>query len=195
MGDGRVSLGAVLAVDDGPSRARPDQAVDHPQRGALAAAGRSNQHAGLALPDLEAERVDRIAAAGVVLADRVEDDHRRHLACWWCVRQLGRHNDRRRPGGSPVLSGSVVELFARHTASVGEVGVTPFLDASDPWIRWDWFWRHVPDFEARTLEHIQLTVIAVVLGLLIAGPLAAVAYRWRPRRHPLLPVGGLVYRI
>lgn len=70
-----------------------------------------------------------------------------------------------------------------------------FLDASDPWIRWDWFWRHLPDFETRTLEHIQLTVIAVVLGLAIAGPLAVVAYRWRPLRDPLLAVGGLVYTI
>ncbi len=70
-----------------------------------------------------------------------------------------------------------------------------FLDGTDPWIRWDWFWRHVPDFEARLLEHVQLTLIAVALGLLIALPLALAAFRWRPLRNPLLAVGGVLYTI
>jgi len=70
-----------------------------------------------------------------------------------------------------------------------------FLDATDPWIRWDWFWRHVPEFQLRLVEHIQLTVIAVVLGLLIAAPLGVAASRWRPLRNPLLAVGGILYTI
>jgi osmoprotectant transport system permease protein len=70
-----------------------------------------------------------------------------------------------------------------------------FLDATDPWIRWDWFWRHVPEFQLRLVEHIQLTVIAVVVGLLIAAPLGVVATRWRPLRDPLLAVGGVLYTI
>jgi len=74
------------------------------------------------------------------------------------------------------------------------VGPT-FLDATDPWIRWDWFWRHVPVFEARLLEHIQLTVIAVVIGFLIAAPLAVLAHRWRPLRDPLLAISGLLYTV
>jgi osmoprotectant transport system permease protein len=71
----------------------------------------------------------------------------------------------------------------------------PLLDATDPWIRWDWFWRHVPDFEARLLEHVQLTVIAVAVGIVIAAPLAVAAYRWRRLRDPVLAVGGLLYTI
>jgi osmoprotectant transport system permease protein len=70
-----------------------------------------------------------------------------------------------------------------------------FLDATDPWIRWDWFWRHIPEFETRLGQHIQLTLIAVLVGLLIAAPLAVVAHRWRPVREPLLAVGGLLYTI
>ena len=70
-----------------------------------------------------------------------------------------------------------------------------FLDASDPWIRWDWFWRHVPEFQLRLVEHIQLTLIAVILGLLIAAPLGVLAVRWRPLRNPLLAVGGILYTI
>ena len=70
-----------------------------------------------------------------------------------------------------------------------------FLDASDPWIRWDWFWRHVPEFQLRLVEHIQLTMIAVVVGFLIAAPLGVVASRWRPLRGPLLAVGGVFYTV
>jgi osmoprotectant transport system permease protein len=73
--------------------------------------------------------------------------------------------------------------------------VGPFLDATDPWIRWDWFWRHIPDFEMRLAEHVQLTVIAVVVGIAIAAPLAVVAYRWRRLRDPVLAIGGLLYTI
>ena len=71
----------------------------------------------------------------------------------------------------------------------------PLLDATDPWIRWDWFWRHLPDFEARLVEHVQLTVIAVVIGVVIAAPLAVAAYRWRRLRDPVLAIGGLLYTI
>lgn len=71
----------------------------------------------------------------------------------------------------------------------------PLLDATDPWIRWDWFWRHVPDFETRLVEHVQLTVIAVVIGILVAAPLAVAAYRWRRLRDPVLAIGGLLYTI
>src|SRR5437763_78667 len=49
------------------------------------------------------------------------------------------------------------------------------LDATDPWIRWDWFWRHVRDFEARLGEHVQLTLIAFLVGLAIAAPTAVTA--------------------
>ena len=38
-------------------------------------------------------------------------------------------------------------------------------------------------------------MIAVVVGLAIAGPLAVAAHRWRPLRDPLLAVGGLLYTI
>jgi osmoprotectant transport system permease protein len=73
--------------------------------------------------------------------------------------------------------------------------VGPLLDATDPWIRWDWFWRHLPLFEMRLVEHIQLTVIAVVVGILIAAPLGVLAYRWRRLRDPVLAIGGLLYTI
>ena len=71
----------------------------------------------------------------------------------------------------------------------------PLLDATDPWIRWDWFWRHLPVFQARLVEHVELTVIAVAAGVVIAAPLAIVAHRWRRLRDPVLAVGGVLYTI
>ena len=44
-----------------------------------------------------------------------------------------------------------------------------FLDATDPWIRWDWFWRHVPDFEARLIEDFKTpVVVGTVLSIALA---------------------------
>ena len=75
------------------------------------------------------------------------------------------------------------------------MAAAPFLDATDPWIRWDWFWRHVPDFQQRVVEHVELTFIAVAVGMVIAAPLAVLAYRRRALRDPLLAAGGLLYTI
>ena len=73
--------------------------------------------------------------------------------------------------------------------------VAAYLDATDPWIRWDWFWRHLPVFQDRLLEHVQLTAIAVAVGIVIAAPMALLAYRRRALRDPLLAVGGLLYTV
>ena len=45
------------------------------------------------------------------------------------------------------------------------------LDASDPWLRWDWTSSHVELITADLSEHVQLTAIAVGVGLLISLPL------------------------
>ena len=53
----------------------------------------------------------------------------------------------------------------------------------DPWIRWSWISGHADVIIAALLQHIQLTLIAVVVGLLIAVPLGLLA--WRRRVLPL----------
>lgn len=69
------------------------------------------------------------------------------------------------------------------------------LSADDPWIRWDWLGRH-QDYILQALgEHVQLTLIAVVLGSLIAFPLALIAWRFGFTRGPILGIGGLFYTI
>ncbi|MGH2740113.1 MAG: ABC transporter permease [Actinomycetota bacterium] len=62
---------------------------------------------------------------------------------------------------------------------------------------WDWGWlaRHLDLVGDRILEHLWLTFLAVGIGLLIAFPLAVLAYR-RPRWYPpLTSVTGILYTI
>ncbi len=66
---------------------------------------------------------------------------------------------------------------------------------TDPWIKWDWVARHSSDIAQALIEHIELTIIAVAGGLLIAAPLALLAIRWRPLLAPILSVSGILYTI
>ena len=70
-----------------------------------------------------------------------------------------------------------------------------YLDASDPWVRWDWVTAHTDLFTQETIEHVQLTLIAVVAGLLLALPLALVAHRVPRLREPILAATGILYVI
>jgi osmoprotectant transport system permease protein len=65
----------------------------------------------------------------------------------------------------------------------------------DPWIRWSWLSGHVDVITAALSQHIQLTLIAVVLGLLIAVPLGLVAWRSRLLRGPIFSLTGILYTI
>jgi osmoprotectant transport system permease protein len=62
-------------------------------------------------------------------------------------------------------------------------------------IRWDWIADHLDDIAAQIVEHIQLTVIAVVIGFAISLPLAILAYRRRAAYPPITFVAGLLYTI
>src|SRR6267378_5351638 len=65
----------------------------------------------------------------------------------------------------------------------------------DPWIRWSWISGHADVILSALLQHIQLTVIAVVVGLLIAVPLGLVAWRSRVFRGPIFSLTGILYTI
>src|SRR5258708_14989791 len=65
----------------------------------------------------------------------------------------------------------------------------------DPWIRWSWISGHVDVITAALLQHIQLTLIAVVLGLVIAVALGLVAWRSRVFRGPIFTLTGILYTI
>jgi osmoprotectant transport system permease protein len=65
----------------------------------------------------------------------------------------------------------------------------------DPWIRWSWISAHADIIIAALLQHIQLTLIAVVVGLLIAVPLGLLAWRSRLFRGPIFSLTGILYTI
>jgi len=71
----------------------------------------------------------------------------------------------------------------------------PLLDASDHWIRWSWVASHTDRILGDLFQHVELTVIAVVLGLLIAAPVGVLAWRYRASRGPVLAVAGALYTI
>ena len=67
--------------------------------------------------------------------------------------------------------------------------------ADDPWIRWDWISSHIPVIRAALTQHIELTVVAVGVGLLIAAPLGLLVWRRRILRGPIYSVTGILYTI
>src|SRR6202022_2102778 len=72
---------------------------------------------------------------------------------------------------------------------------TGVVGAVDPWIRWSWISGHLDVIIAALLQHIQLTLIAIVVGLVIAVPLGLVAWRSRVFRGPIFSLTGILYTI
>ena len=60
---------------------------------------------------------------------------------------------------------------------------------------WDWVWDHLDDVWTRTVEHVQLTVIALVVGLAISSVLSLVAVRYRWTYGPITWFGSVLYTI
>jgi osmoprotectant transport system permease protein len=69
------------------------------------------------------------------------------------------------------------------------------LAAGDPWVSWPWVRTHGDVIWAATREHIELTLIAVGIGLAIAVPLAIVSYRVRRLYGPILGITGVLYTV
>lgn len=66
---------------------------------------------------------------------------------------------------------------------------------NQPFFRWDWVFDHLDDVWAQFVQHIHLTVLAVVIGLAISLPLAVVAFRRRYLYGPLTWITGILYTI
>ncbi len=62
-------------------------------------------------------------------------------------------------------------------------------------MRWDWVSDNGDKILAATRQHVELTVIALVLGLLISFPLALAARRWRRTTGPILGLTGALFTI
>ena len=73
--------------------------------------------------------------------------------------------------------------------------MAPPLDATDPWIRWDWVGDHIDLILGDLGQHVELTAIAVGVGLLVAIPIGVLAWRYRGSRGPVLGLAGALYTI
>lgn len=69
-----------------------------------------------------------------------------------------------------------------------------FLDG-EPWVDWSWVSSHIPVILGDLGQHIELTVIALAAGSLIALPLGVAAYKWTGLRLPALGLFGAFYTI
>ncbi|MGZ5297491.1 MAG: ABC transporter permease, partial [Actinomycetota bacterium] len=67
--------------------------------------------------------------------------------------------------------------------------------ATEPLIRWDWVGDHASEIGSRLIEHVELTVIAIVIGFAISFPLAVLAHRRRWTYAPITWVAGVLYTI
>jgi len=62
-------------------------------------------------------------------------------------------------------------------------------------IWWEWVGDHLDLISERLQEHIYLTIVSVVLGIIMSAPLAVAATRWRRLYAPLLVTGAVLYTI
>ncbi len=62
-------------------------------------------------------------------------------------------------------------------------------------IRWDWIAAHLDDVAEKTVQHLQLLLIPMVVGFVIAFALAVLALRRPGTVGPVTAVTGLLYTI
>lgn len=74
-------------------------------------------------------------------------------------------------------------------------GVAVLAADKDSFIWWDWVWDHTDDIWDATVEHLQLTGIAVGVGLALSVVLATVALRYRRTYAPIAGVAAVLYAI
>jgi osmoprotectant transport system permease protein len=89
-------------------------------------------------------------------------------------------------------------------AAVGDVGKgflhertseTLPCQATDKLFCWDWAKEHIGRYGTPTVQHLELVVFSVLIGLVIAFGLALLAHRHRWLQPPLLAGTGVLYTV
>ena len=62
-------------------------------------------------------------------------------------------------------------------------------------MNWGWLDRNVDTVLEYLQEHIEIAVVALVLGALLAFPIGLIAYRWRFTYGPLLALTQILYTV
>jgi osmoprotectant transport system permease protein len=69
------------------------------------------------------------------------------------------------------------------------------LAQESPLIDWEWIGRNLDQILDRTWEHITLTVVSVLIGMVLSLGLSIVALKWRRTYAPMTWITGLLYTI
>jgi osmoprotectant transport system permease protein len=70
-----------------------------------------------------------------------------------------------------------------------------YAEAENPWFSWQFVRQNTETLLAALREHALLTAEAVLIALLVAVPLAVLAYWFRPLTGPILAFTGVLYTI
>jgi osmoprotectant transport system permease protein len=62
-------------------------------------------------------------------------------------------------------------------------------------MNWGWLDRNLDTVIEDLQEHVEIALIALLLGVLIAFPIGLIAYRWRVAYGPLLAVTQILYTV
>ncbi|MGN6586520.1 MAG: ABC transporter permease [Solirubrobacterales bacterium] len=95
---------------------------------------------------------------------------------------------------SPFLlaaGGQVGEGFFRERSS----GTLPCQARPDHLFCWHWAKEHISRYGTPTVQHLEIVLISVLVGFVIAFALALVAHRTRWLQPPLLTATGVLYTI
>jgi osmoprotectant transport system permease protein len=65
----------------------------------------------------------------------------------------------------------------------------------EPLIRWDWLADHADVLWERTVQHVELTVVSMCFGIVLASVLALVIRHWRWTNGPITAINTLLYAI
>lgn len=68
-------------------------------------------------------------------------------------------------------------------------------EARNPIIRWEWLAEEWDQISDAIIEHLTLTLLAMVLGLVVSSLLAAIALRFRWAMTPITATTSLIYTL
>ncbi|MBV1892806.1 MAG: ABC transporter permease [Ilumatobacteraceae bacterium] len=68
-------------------------------------------------------------------------------------------------------------------------------EARNPIIRWEWVYEEWDQIREALLEHLELTMLAMALGLVVSTILAAIALRFRWTMTPITATTSLIYTL
>jgi osmoprotectant transport system permease protein len=87
----------------------------------------------------------------------------------------------------------VLELDHVDPATLTAMAAGVPCTATKAWVCWGWVGDHRDDIAAAVRQHVELTVVAVAIGLLISAPLSYVAWRRRRAAAVILSGTGILY--